>query len=708
MSSLSTEPVERWLEFYRQYATDGIIQLARAYPDDRRSLYVNWGELHKYHEPLAEAVLSSPAEMQHYAERALGRFDTGADVSLTDAHVRFTDLPDRVTLTPQECGAEHFGNLVTVVGTVTSAGTPEARPHRVAFECQSCRSVSHVPVDQTRTVQMTNPPETCPECDASDSTFEPRPEEDEHIDYQEAIIEGPAHGGDEEAETLLATATDDLTRQFRTGQHVAITGTLHHDPAAEDNHGSLSDRYLSVSSIEERRATQYVDQPRTPVDGDAVSVPEAKAAVAEAAGCDPVGEMPGDAVLDVLEGSLAPAVPGLDTLRRAILLQLAGGVPKVLPDDSRIRGDIHVLAMAPPGIQATRLLDAAARTAPYAVETDASESTAVGLTASASRHGSGFRIEGGPVTNADDGLLTIRNLDAAGGDLQRTLGTVLEDQEFTVTKGDAKQKLRARTSVLASAQPKYGEWDEYESISQQIGLKPALISSFDLIFTFRDEADVDADRKQARKILAANQAAEPEAGGDAEQGERAVDQSVVPHVAPDTLRQYLAHVKETYNPTMSEEAKEHIEKFYVGLRSQGAEEDAPTPVTREKLEALVRLAEAAARLRCSETVSEVDARLVTELVSDSLADIGMDPETNEFDADMIEAGHSKNQRDRIKGLKAIIEELEVEHDKGAPLDEVLEMAVENGTSRDKAEHEIEKLKQRGEVYEQFQGYLRTT
>jgi replicative DNA helicase Mcm len=39
---------------------------------------------------------------------------------------------------------------------------------------------------------------------------------------------------------------------------------------------------------------------------------------------------------------------------------------------------------------------------------------------------------------------------------------------------------------------------------------------------------------------------------------------------------------------------------------------------------------------------------------------------------------------------------------------VVEMAVENGNDRDKAEHEIEKLKQRGEVYEPSQGHLRTT
>jgi replicative DNA helicase Mcm len=159
---------------------------------------------------------------------------------------------------------------------------------------------------------------------------------------------------------------------------------------------------------------------------------------------------------------------------------------------------------------------------------------------------------------------------------------------------------------------------------------------------------------------------------------------------------------------MTEEARSAIEEFYVDLRSRGEGEDAPVPVTARKLEALVRLAEASARVRLSDTVEQADADRVIDIVRKSLEDVGMDPETNEFDADMIEAGHSKSQRDRIKGLKAIIQELEEEYEEGAPYDEVIGMAVENGTDRDKAEHEIEKLKQKGEVYEPSQGHLRTT
>jgi replicative DNA helicase Mcm len=76
----------------------------------------------------------------------------------------------------------------------------------------------------------------------------------------------------------------------------------------------------------------------------------------------------------------------------------------------------------------------------------------------------------------------------------------------------------------------------------------------------------------------------------------------------------------------------------------------------------------------------------------------MDPETGELDADVIETGTSKSQRDRIKGIKDVIRELQDDFDEGAPRERVLERAEEVGIERDKAEHEIQKLRDRGEVY----------
>ncbi|WP_332897375.1 LAGLIDADG family homing endonuclease [Haladaptatus sp. CMSO5] len=293
-------------------------------------------------------------------------------------------------------------------------------------------------------------------------------------------------------------------------------------------------------------------------------------------------------------------------------------------------------------------------------------------------------------------------------------GVVLHNS-ISVSKAGINATLKSRCSLLGAANPKYGRFDPYEPIGEQIDLEPALISRFDLIFTVTDKPDAEKDTELAEHIIRTNYAGElhthrthTNSSNFTEQQVNDVTEEVAPVIDAELLRKYIAFAKRTCYPTMSDEAKEAIRDFYVDLRSKGADEDAPVPVTARKLEGLVRLAEASARLRLSDTVHEEDAERVIELVRSCLQDIGVDPETGQFDADVVETGRSKTQRDRVKNIKNLIAEIEDEYEDGAPIDVVLDRAEEIGMDHSKAEHEIEKLKQKGEVYEPRTDHLRTT
>jgi replicative DNA helicase Mcm len=291
----------------------------------------------------------------------------------------------------------------------------------------------------------------------------------------------------------------------------------------------------------------------------------------------------------------------------------------------------------------------------------------------------------------------------------------LEQQSISVSKAGINATLKSRCSLLGAANPKYGRFDQYESIGEQIDLEPALISRFDLIFTVTDQPDEEKDANLAEHIIQTNYAGElhthrteTSASNYTEEEVETVTEEVAPTIEPDLLRKYIAHAKRSCFPTMTEEAKSEIQEFYVNLRARGSDEDAAVPVTARKLEALVRLAEASARIRLSDTVEAEDASRAVDIVRYCLEDIGMDPETGEFDADMIETGTSKSQRDRIKDLLSLIQNIEDEYDEGAPVDVIIERAQEAGMDESKAEHEIEQLKQKGEVYEPQTDHLRTT
>jgi replicative DNA helicase Mcm len=291
----------------------------------------------------------------------------------------------------------------------------------------------------------------------------------------------------------------------------------------------------------------------------------------------------------------------------------------------------------------------------------------------------------------------------------------LEQQEISISKAGITATLKSRCSLLGAANPKYGRFDEYEPIAEQIELDPALISRFDLIFTVTDQPDEEEDRRLAEHIIQSNYAGELSTQHEklaspnvTMEAATEAARNVEPTIDAELLQKYVAYAKRDVFPTMTEEARERIREFYVEMRSQGTGEDAPVPITARKLEALVRLGEASARVRLSDTVEEEDAERVIDIVQSSLRDVGMDPETGEFDADIIETEMSKSQRDRVKNLKTLIEEIEEEYEEGAPAEEVIERAEEIGMAESKAEHEVDKLKQKGELYEPMQGYLRTT
>ena len=291
----------------------------------------------------------------------------------------------------------------------------------------------------------------------------------------------------------------------------------------------------------------------------------------------------------------------------------------------------------------------------------------------------------------------------------------LEQQKISVSKAGINATLKSRCSLLGAANPKYGRFDQYESIGEQIDLEPALISRFDLIFTVTDQPDEEHDKRLAQHIIQTNyagelntQRTEMSAPNISEEEVESQTEEVAPAIDPDLLRKYIAYAKRSCFPTMTDEAKRTIEDFYVDLRTKGADEDAPVPVTARKLEALVRLSEASARVRLSDEVEQEDAERAVSITRSCLQDIGVDPETGQFDADVVETGTSKSQRDRIKNIKQLIADIEEDYDEGAPMDVVLDRAEEIGLEHSKAEHEIDKLKQKGEVYEPSTDHLRTT
>ncbi|MFB6111511.1 MAG: minichromosome maintenance protein MCM [Halobacteriaceae archaeon] len=691
------ELVDRFEQFYRRYYSEDIGELARQYPDDRKSLYVDWLDLFQFDPDIAEDFVSQPGQLRQYAEEALRLYDLPVDVNLGGAHVRLRDLDDKTPI--REIRSRHVNTLVSIQGMVRKATDVRPKVTDAAFECQRCGTLNVVPQGRGGFQE----PHECQGCERQ-GPFEINYDQSEFIDAQRIRIQESPEGlrGGETPQGIDVNIEDDITGVVTPGDHVTVTGVLRLDQQERGGEKTaMFDVYMDGWTIE-IEDEEFEDMEITDED---------KADIVELSNRSDIYERMVD--------SIAPSIWGFEDEKLAMILQLFSGVTKELPDGSRIRGDLHALLIGDPGTGKSRLLQYIGNIAPRSIYTSGKGSSAAGLTAAAVRDdfgdGQQWTLEAGALVLADKGIAAVDELDKMEAGDRSAMHEALEQQTISISKAGINATLKARCSLLGAANPKYGRFDQYEPIGEQIDLEPALISRFDLIFTVSDEPDEERDRELAEHILQSNYAGELSTQHDklttssvTEAEVSAEVEDVNPEIESELLRKYIAHAKSSVYPTMSEDARDRIREFYVDLRSEGQGEDAPVPVTARKLEALVRLAEASARVRLSDTVTENDADRVIDIVGSSLEDIGVDPETGELDADVIEVGQSKTQRDRARTIRSIIGEIESEYEEGAPLDEVLDQAEAAGHERSKAEHEVEKLKQKGEVYQPSQGHLRTT
>lgn len=677
---------EMFEEFLKEYYHDELLEFVEGFPSEHRCFVVSWNDLFKYDAHLADDLLANFDDVKKALQSAFYHYDLPVDVDLEHGDIRVSDVEPQRTYDVGEYQPRHIGELIGVTGQVTQMSPSKPKLEEGAYICERCGTMVHIP-QPDHTVKE---PNECHGCERQ-GPFTLDAEESSFKQFRVARVKLPpekSNGGTTHIDIHLDSDLAD--GPISGNERINAYGELTINPDGNEN--GTFDYYLDAEAIDVLEGGY-----------DDINIDEHIDEIKKIAN----SENPVDQLVD----SFAPGLRFDANLRKittAIVMQMVGAGRKDPSQGATYRGDSHMLLLGDPGTAKSALLERASELAPRAKKASGKGLSEAGMTAAAVKDDFGpeqWTLKAGILVLANNGVACIDEIDKVPDQAVSAAHSALETQTVSVVKAGIDAELPARTTLLAAGNPSSGRFDPYTAVSDQIDLEPSLMSRFDLMYMVKDEIDEERDRAIAEHVVEGWDESAQMEYDNAELDDATTDREIPEEV----FRAYIAYARERVFPKFrSDDVKERIIDQYVDIRQEGSDEDSPVPVTARKLEAFLRLTEASARARLSDEITLEDGERAIALIRRSLEDVGVDPETGEYDADIVEAGTTKNQRERIRNVKELVADVETQHDDGAPIGVVLKRADDIGIDSDKAEKEIEKLKQKGEMYEPSDGYLRTS
>ncbi len=656
-------------EFFRTpLYKNKILKVALGYPETK-SLPVDFDDLDKYDITLIDELVKNPDATIIAAESALRNIHLPLEAPEARINVRFTNPPPTHKLLIRDMRSEDVGKFIALEGIVRK--TTDVRPKLVigAFECPYCGHVTYKEQDGERLKE----PFVCDSCEkkamfnlaVANSTF---------IDAQKIMMQeslDDLRGGDHPKQITIYIE-DDLTGRIKPGDRIEVAGILR---AARKTTGVPRSRVFEI--FIEANSYKPVE-----MDFEEVAIGKEDEGEIKKLSKDPM-------IYEKIRDSIAPHIYGYSDIKEAIMYQLFSSPPIQLGDGSRSRGDSHIILIGEPATGKSALLQYVARQlAPRGIYASGKGTSTAGLTASAVKDEFGegsWTLEAGALVLADLGIAAVDEFEKMEETDRAAMHEAMELQQVSIAKAGMLATFRARCSILAAANPKYGRFDKYKAISEQVNLTPTILSRFDLIFFVEDV--LEDTREVAKHIL--DTATSPDVA--------------TPKVPPGILKKYLAYARQNVVPALRDDARKRIEQFYVDMREAAkSAEDMPIPLTARQLWAIIRLARASARVRLSEEATLEDVERAIRLVKVSLEQAGFDMEAGRVDIDKIMVGVTKSQRDRINEIIGIIRELEAEFG-AARKYEIIQRCEAKGISERNAEELLDRLRRDGSIYEPKQG-----
>lgn len=666
--------------FFRRYYKQACLELAREYPS-KTTLEVDYHDLLAFHEDSADLFLEYPEKVIQYLEEDLKDFDLPIDAGFKHAKVRVTGLNEEQVYSISELRESHGGQYIGVEGNLQKVSEFETAIETAVFTCDT----GHTTVREQDHRGFQEPYQCDNEaCNKQNLTLDAK--KSTLTNRVEVILkEPPGEASNGSGQELHAYLAGDVIERGgengildHSGERVVLYGKLEWDgELLEKGNGKpVLRNYLDGHTIEYKSGSI-----------EDANIEEHKDEFMDLAARDDAHEL--------VRESIAPKLKGGKRLRQvkdgawAFLF----GASRKDDGETSFRGDIHLLMVGDPSTGKSTIGAEIADLSPKCESVSGTNTTGVGLTVAATEDDFGagqWSLEPGALPKANGGHVWLDEIDKMDSGASQKLHDALEgEQRINVSKAGISADLETRAGFATGGNPVEGRFDRYTPISEQIDMDPALIDRFDLIFAMHDRQDAEQDRTKAEHVLDSITEVSRSQHADAGEVER---EATSRPVSKDVLRAWIAYAREHVQPVIEDDAVKHeLVDFYVSERENtSADDENRTGLSLRRVEDGYRIAEASARLALRDEITLEDVERAKELTRRVIGDVNMTGDGSFDDT----KNTPTTQQDRIKNITELCRE--------EPRT-IAELVEETGMEEGKVEHEVEKLMQKGELYEPNQG-----